>query len=107
MGIFVYKTKIGFGAVLEHWKPRRSTKKLDTKNYPNYGLTETMTYEQADQRTKEYNQDQKIKKIKEVQFTIEIQDKAYLNDKSLPEKLVNAFEEELEKEYKDNEENYV
>lgn len=104
MGIFVYKTKFGFGAVLEHWTPRRSTKKLDTKNYPTYGLTETMTYEQADQRAKEYNQDQKIKKRKEVQFTIEIQDKAYLNDKNLPEKLVNAFEEELEKEYKDNEE---
>ena len=48
--------------------------------------------------------EKKLKKRKEVQFTIEIQDKAYLNDKSLLEKLVNAYEEELEKEYKDNEE---
>ena len=104
MGIFAYKTKIGFGVVLEHWTPHRSTKKLDTRNYPTYGLTETMTFEQADEQAKAYNQETKIKKRKEVQFTMDIQDKSYLNDKSLPEKLVSAFQEELEKEYKDNEE---
>ena len=104
MGIFAYKTKIGFGVVLEHWTPHRSTKKLDTRNYPTYGLTETMTFEQADEQAKAYNQETKIKKRKEVQFTMDIQDKSYLNDKSLPEILVNAFNSELEKEYKDNEE---
>ena len=103
MGIFPYKTKKGFSVILETWTPSRRTRKLATTNYPTYGLTEHMSLEQAKVVAKDYNTGEAFKKQLNAQITIQAQANYYLNDKSLPEFLTEAFSLELKKEYKGNE----
>ena len=102
MGIFPYKTKKGVAVLLETWTPEQKTQKLDTTNYPTYNLTQHMTFEQAKVVAKDYNTGEAFKKQQNTLITIQAQTNSYLNDKSLPQHLVEEFEKELAKEYKGN-----
>lgn len=105
MGIFVYEVKNNnkFRVIEEIWTPKRRTHTINPANYPTFGISMFMTYEQAKAQAKLFNKNTSFKKKTTCDKVIQAQLKTFLNEKSLPKPLIEAFEKELQKEYSGNE----
>ena len=100
MSLLIYKIKKGFSLRIEEYTPKRSARLVELQEYPIYGVSPLVSFEEAKTQVADYNKKNHLEKKQRKLVAHKLAIKEVQSSIYLPPSLIQEFDQDLGLQYR-------